>query len=342
MVGQRNRLEELQQGRSLHSEPISQHDDIETGLTSDQDAVLAKFNREAAAIDKVHVWAEDSIRAIKDSIQGATTNGDALKSIGDKLNVVEEKLGAVRKRLKRIAGENKELSEKKSGVPSSLRIRVSRYTKLGKDFMAVTSKLEATREAHKEAVTGTMKQEILAVNPSVSETQVDRALESGSGLESVLESGNSNLRYQIEDLQSRNRDIQKLSKSIVDLHQMFTDMGILVEGQQELINNIEYNVEQVKTDTKKGAEELVVARKHQKSARKKKMCICIIITIVLGGGAAGIIIWLGLKNGWFSGGDSNDTEPTPTPNPTPSGTVRRGNHYFGNPSPDHFEFKWRD
>lgn len=338
-----DRLAELHQGRSPYSHPAPEQDDIESGLISEQDAVLAKFNREAEAIEKVNVWAEDSINAINHALPTAM-DADALKAIGDKLNIIEEKLAAVRKRLKRIAGENKELAAQKSGVPSSLRIRVSRYTKLGKDFMTVTSKLQATTEAHKIATTKSVKQEILIANPSASEAQVDRALESGNGLESVLQSGNSNLRYQIEDLQSRNRDIQKLSKNIIDLRQMFEDMSILVEGQQELINNIEYNVSQVKSDTKKAAEELVVARKHQKSARKKKMCICITITIILVAVVAGIIIWLGVKNGWFSGGDSNDNEPTPTPIPTSSVAPppQRRNHYFGNPSPENFEPKLHD
>lgn len=335
-----DRLAELHQGRSIPTHASADVDDIESGLIADQDAVSAKFNREADAIEKVYFWAGNSIRAVDESLSESLIDADALQTIGEKLKVIEEKLSAVRKRLKRIAGENKDLAAQNSGVPSSLRIRVSRYTKLGKDFMAVTSKLESTREVHKKAVTMTMKREILTANPSASEAKVDRALESGTGLETILQSDNSNLRYQIEDLQSRNRDIQKLSKNIVDLHQMFTDMSILVEGQQELINDIEYNVKEVKTDTKKATEELVIARKHQKSARKKKACICILVIVIIVGVAAAILIPLALKNDWFSGG-SNNTEPTP--NPTPSGSAgSTRSHHFGNPSPEHFKSRWYD
>lgn len=329
-----DRLAELHQGRSLPTQGSADVDDIETGLIADQDAVLAKFNREAEAIDKVYAWADKSIRAVNDSL----SDPESLPTIGEKLDVIEKKLDAVRKRLKRIAGENKEFAAQKSGVPSSLRIRVSRYTKLGKDFMAVTSQLESSREAHKKVATKRMKHDILRANPNASEAHVDRALENGTGIDTFLQTDNSNLRYQVEDLQSRNRDIQKLSKNIVDLHQMFTDMSILVEGQQELINDIEYNVKEVKADTKKAAEELVVARKHQKSARKKKACICILVIVIIIGIAAAILIPIALKNGWFSGGSSN-SEPTPNPSPSRSAGSTR-NHKFGNPAPEHFKARW--
>ena len=63
----------------------------------------------------------------------------------------------------------------------------------------------------------------------------------------------------------------KLEKSIRELHDMFLDMAMLVESQGEMIDRIEYNVEQAvdyiesaKADTKK-------AVKYQSKARKVRL-----------------------------------------------------------------------
>lgn len=58
-------------------------------------------------------------------------------------------------------------------------------------------------------------------------------------------------------------------------------MSILVESQQTLINDIEYNVQEVKADVKSAGEELVQARAHQKSKNKKKMCVILLILIII-------------------------------------------------------------
>lgn len=320
-----DRLAELHQGRVIapFAPAMPVLDDIEAGRNAAQDAILVKFNQEADRIDQVYVWANNSIRDVVQSLKVTEPPHSTEKVFTD----IEKKLDAVRKRLKRIAGENKELATAKTG-PASLRIRVARYTKLGKDFMAVTAKLENAREAQKKDAAQWVKREILLANPDASETQIDRVIESGADVEVVL-TNNTALAYQVDELRSRNKDIQGLSRNIVDLHQMFTDMSILVDGQQELINNIEYNVEEVKSDTKKAGEELVEARKHQKSARKKKMCIIILAICIVVAIALAIIIPIGSKNGWFSGGDdSNDSNgngssnAAPSPSPAPASSRR--------------------
>jgi hypothetical protein len=49
----------------------------------------------------------------------------------------------------------------------------------------------------------------------------------------------------------------------------------------ELLNNIEYNVEETKGATIAAHQELEIARNHQKSANKKKAVIAVIIVVIL-------------------------------------------------------------
>ncbi|PXF48365.1 Syntaxin-1A-like [Gracilariopsis chorda] len=282
------------------SDSVPPEHDVEAGLDPAAEATLTAFNREAEAIEKVFVWADRSIR----TVTTALSDPDALPSVTAQLDTIDKKLDAVRKRLRRIADENKQMATAGDASPATLRIRVNRFTKLSKDFMAITTDMESVRESHRDVVTDAVKRDVLAANPHASERQVDRALQTGD-LDSVLQVDDVHLKHQIEDLRSRNRDIQKLSKNIIELHKMFTDMSLLVETQQELINNIEYNVKDVHKTTKQAAEELHIARNHQRSARRKKACCIISVVVIIVAIVGGILIWQGLRNGWF-GGNNND------------------------------------
>lgn len=299
-----DRTQELLGSHSAGYSPPAPVEDIETGRDADTDASLAKFNREADAIDKVFVWANKSINTVDASL----SDPDALSSVTAQLDAIDTKLDAVRKRLKRIAAENKELATSQSVSSAAMRIRVARYTKLGQDFMNIVTNLQKVREKHKNLAAESVKRDIMRANPQVSESEVQRALDRDDPVQlgDIVDSRNPQLRHQLEDLQSRNRDIQNLTKNIVELHQMFTDMSILVEGQQELINDIEYNVKEVKADTRKAADELVVALDHQRSARKKKICICVLVTVIILIIVAAILIWVGSQNGWFSSNNSSN------------------------------------
>mmetsp|Transcript_26624 Transcript_26624/g.103574 ORF Transcript_26624/g.103574 Transcript_26624/m.103574 type:complete len:110 (+) Transcript_26624:722-1051(+) len=88
------------------------------------------------------------------------------------------------------------------------------------------------------------------------------------------------LAQRVEELQERNTALQSLEQDVVQLHQMFMDMQILVENQGELLNQIDYNVQKTKHNAEVAVEEIEEARRLQLSARKKKMCIIIIVVII--------------------------------------------------------------
>ena len=46
-------------------------------------------------------------------------------------------------------------------------------------------------------------------------------------------------------IQERHTEVTQLEKQLMDLHQIFLDMGVLVESQGELLNNIEAQVCQI-------------------------------------------------------------------------------------------------
>jgi t-SNARE complex subunit (syntaxin) len=320
-----SRLDELRGGLPHDDSQVggpSGMDDIEAGHGDpESDRLMERFNRESVAIQNVLRW---SAKAVKDlqtrfADRSATSTPAALRAAGEELDAVEQKHAAVRARLRRIAAENKEFKREHGHRTAVVRTRVVQYKQMGERFIDITRDLEALRLKHREALSRSVKDDVMKANPNVTDAQVDAAMASGDGgLDAVLATSQAtstaDLRYQVADIKSRNAEIHKLTQSLAELQTMFTDMSILVEGQQELINNVEYNVQETKVATKGVVEELETARKYQKKRNKKKAWICIIVVVILVVIALIVVLTVGKNAGWFNKSNNNNNNVASTSN----------------------------
>jgi syntaxin 1B/2/3 len=91
-------------------------------------------------------------------------------------------------------------------------------------------------------------------------------------------------RKLVDEMHDRHTDLMEIEKNIVELHQLFMDMSLLVDQQGEKVNNIEQNVQSSANNTEKAVTELKASVELQKSARKKKWCMvifCLVLIIIL-------------------------------------------------------------
>ncbi|XP_065889537.1 syntaxin-7-like isoform X2 [Dysidea avara] len=83
-------------------------------------------------------------------------------------------------------------------------------------------------------------------------------------------------------VEERERDMRQLETDIVQINDIFRDLGTMVYEQGEIIDSIEANVEQGAHRVTEGNKQLVKAIKHQRSKRKLCCCFwCILITIAI-------------------------------------------------------------
>lgn len=82
-------------------------------------------------------------------------------------------------------------------------------------------------------------------------------------------------RYQesIVNVKEQHRDISILEQNIMELHQIFIDVATLVESQDDLVNDIEYNCQQASAWTGETVKELKTTNNFQKK-RRKRCCGC--------------------------------------------------------------------
>ena len=150
------------------------------------------------------------------------------------------------------------------------------------------------------------------------------------------------LRHQLAVLSERNRNIRQLEKDVIDLHEMFADMKLLVDQEGELVNTIEHNVEETKGRAKSGMREIIHAHNYEKKVQQKKWCIflLVVVTVVIvsitgfvvygrhwfvvgnDADASGVDEDMGTGAAYPNSGDA-DSEPTMTARPHSRGTGRK-------------------
>jgi len=84
-----------------------------------------------------------------------------------------------------------------------------------------------------------------------------------------------------EAVQSRDKEIADIAKSIEELGAIFKELAVLVIDQGTILDRIDYNMEAVVEHTKTGIQQLEKAEKHQKNARPMKCIICLLCVIAV-------------------------------------------------------------
>ncbi|GFN87132.1 syntaxin-12-like [Plakobranchus ocellatus] len=98
----------------------------------------------------------------------------------------------------------------------------------------------------------------------------------------------------LEMIKEREDAIKKLESDIMDVNQIFKDLGMLVHEQGEVLDSIEANIDNSQLAVEEGTKQLSKARDYQSKARRKKCCILIIVLVVLA--VLGLIIGLSVDN----------------------------------------------
>ncbi len=98
--------------------------------------------------------------------------------------------------------------------------------------------------------------------------------------EAIQVQGRGQITETIREIHDRHDAVNDIQKNLLELHQIFMDMAVLVEAQGEQLNNIEQQVNKASSFVQRGTGQLEIAKRHQRNKRKW-MCICVILLIIL-------------------------------------------------------------
>ncbi|KAK7819445.1 syntaxin-related protein knolle [Quercus suber] len=96
----------------------------------------------------------------------------------------------------------------------------------------------------------------------------------------VQEHGRGKVLETVVEIQDRHDAAKEIEKSLLELHQVFLDMAVMVEAQGEQMDNIEQHVLNASHYVKDATKELQTANKYKRNSRKW-MCVAVILLLVI-------------------------------------------------------------
>ncbi|KAL0319835.1 UNVERIFIED_CONTAM: syntaxin [Sesamum radiatum] len=196
--------------------------------------------------------------------------------------------------LQNLANRQKPGSGKGTAVDRSRMTMTNALTKKFKDLMTEFQTLRQRIDDEYREVVERRVMTVTGTRPD--EETINHLIETGNSEQifqkAIQEAGHGQVLNTLEEIQERHDAVKEIEKKLLDLHQIYLDMAVLVEAQGEILDNIESQVSNAVDHVQSGTTALQNAKKLQKNSRKW-MCIAIIILLIIVA-----IIVLGVLQPW--------------------------------------------
>ncbi|EJD53089.1 syntaxin-like protein [Auricularia subglabra TFB-10046 SS5] len=242
----------------------------------------------------------DEISSIQETIRTFNANVLKISELHTRsLNSMDESAA------KRVGGQLEELMEETSALSAELKQRIKaleRQGGSGPDGQARATQTAFVKSKFVESIQGyqqvereyrskykqRIERQFKIVKPDATPEELQAVVESDDAQIFTQDLMNSNRlgqsRAAYQEVQERHADIKKIEKTLIELAQLFNDMSLAVEQQDEQIDHIQENARDVDRDVEKGLDQTIIAVNSAAGARRKRwicMWISIIIIIVI-------------------------------------------------------------
>lgn len=255
--------------------------------TTQMDSDLSIFLEEAEKVKQEIVSLRDVLGRLQQSNEESKSlhKSDALKSLRNKINAdivtVLKKARNVRSQLEdmdRANAANKRLSN-----PAIYRTRIAVTNGLRKKLKELMMEFQGLRQRMMTEYKETVGRRYFTVTGEYPGEEVIEKIISNGGDEefmerAVQEHGRGKVLETVVEIQDRYDAAKEIEKSLLELHQVFLDMAVMVEAQGEQMDDIEHHVLNASHYVKDGTKQLHTAKDYQRSSRK---CMCIGLILIL-------------------------------------------------------------
>jgi syntaxin 1B/2/3 len=291
-----DRLRELKGAGGSTEGASTSHEDIELGVIKGNEQVEGEFmndffqevglikgsmsniRRSIKQIEEKYIQSLNSI-----SVDQGNKSGNEIQQLIDTTNV---SVTEVRAKLENMKKNNAAFANSKGASPTEIRIRTNMQGTLTQKFLELVQEYQEVQTSYKNKYKEKIERQYKIAKPDASQDEIEEAMSTGDSSKifanQILDTHlHAQAKSALAYIEARHKDILRLEASIAELHQMFVDMAVLVETQGELLNQIEYNVNQSVAYTKQGVEELRSANKYQRRSRKKMYILLVILIVII-------------------------------------------------------------
>jgi len=153
-------------------------------------------------------------------------------------------------------------------------------------FVEAIQNYQSVKQQYRTKYKQRMERQFKIVKPDATPEEVKAVVNDEQGgqifSQALMNSRYTDSRAAYREVQERHEDIKRIEKTLAELAQLFNDMSVLVEQQDETINVIEAQAAGVEKDTEAGLQYTDKAVVSARAARKKRwICFFIILTVVI-------------------------------------------------------------
>jgi t-SNARE complex subunit (syntaxin) len=262
--------------------PIITKEDAETEMPR----FFVQINEIKEANKRVKTFTEEIEKLHKAALSTADSqeSADLSSKIEALMAKVSQMSNKTRRTLQEMNSITKELMQKYPKSSGNLRMRESNHRQASKAFMEAMRSYQKMQETYQSKYRDQIQRQYLIVKPRATKAELAELTKDPEAMKiqvfamSVKEDSKKTLGQ----MKNRLQDMQNIEKSILDLNQMFLQMQDLVVSQGEIINRIEYNVDQIEDYTAQAAKNMENALESQKAIQKKKWYIILIVMAIFG------------------------------------------------------------
>ncbi|KIM80727.1 hypothetical protein PILCRDRAFT_821985 [Piloderma croceum F 1598] len=175
--------------------------------------------------------------------------------------------------------------EKQGGSGRDGQIRKQQTNLVKSKFVDAIQNYQTVEQQYRQKYKQRMERQFKIVKPDATPEEVKAVVNDEQGGQIFSQALMNSNRYgesraAYREVQERHEDIKRIEQTLTELAQLFNDMSVLVEQQDETINVIETTAGAVEKDTEAGLGYTEKAVVSARAARKKRW-ICFILTLVI-------------------------------------------------------------
>ncbi|OBZ75843.1 Syntaxin-like protein psy1 [Grifola frondosa] len=225
----------------------------------------------------------DNIARISDLHNRSLTNTDdaAAQRVVQQLDEIVADTSALSNMLKRRI----KALEKQGGSGRDGQIRKQQTGLVKQKFVEAIQNYQGVEQQYRTKYKQRLERQFKIVKPDATPEEVKAVVNDDQGGQIFSQALMNSNRYgearsAYNEVQERHEDIKRIEKTITELAQLFNDMSVLVEQQDEQIDTIETTAATVEKDVEVGLGYTEKAVSSARAARKKRW-ICFILCLII-------------------------------------------------------------
>ncbi|XP_034531062.1 syntaxin-11a [Notolabrus celidotus] len=224
------------------------------------------FRMDVKRLGKQNTRFLTSVRRISSIKRDSNALGRDIKARGE----------AIYNRLKKMEQLSKELEEQHGPTSAVVRMVRSQYISLSAAFHNAMSEYNGAEMVQRENCKTRIQRQAEIMGKEVSREQIEEMIETGKWnvfSDNLLLEGRT-ARSALNEIENRHKELLELEGRIRDIHELFSQMALLVEEQGCMLDNIEANVSSTQDYVAKASAQITRAVKYKKSNPCKKLFCC--------------------------------------------------------------------